>query len=317
MPQLMASLPHLDGDRGDVLHASDSDDPAATVAAFLDRELAGLDGPAPFRYRSPEFTYSLDCVLGQFCTTLWSARGAQTRLPPSRDVRLFLNRTFEQDFDCAPTCVPGPGTGEVGTLEDTNRFTPPHAPVFTWVDAGANSEHVTAHDPLNEGAGIGGNEALPGGHGYHSLAFHTPVLDDFLHLVGRPRVEGWFNTGSAGGTITPILVAVGPTGTEPATTSTTVVTRGALDLDLAADRATRQHTAGWKAGTIVFDSVDVTIPEGWRLMLVLQSSNVDAFTPGTAQGTVNVATGPVDGVTTAGSVLHLPVSGRAPSFSTE
>jgi hypothetical protein len=49
------------------------------------------------------------------------------------------------------------------------------------------------------------------------------------------------------------------------------------------------------------------LAKGDRLMVILQSNNIDHFEAGTAQGTVNIATGPVDAVTDRGAVLRIPV----------
>lgn len=214
---------------------------------------------------------------------------------------LFLNRTFEQDFDCTPVCVPGPGTGEVGTLEDVNLFTPPHAPVFSWADAGADSETLTADDPLNDGSGIAGQEALPGGHGYHSLYFATDPAPAATGIVGRAVLDGFFDTPSPGGTITPILLDVDTQG------QTTVISRGALDLDYADARSRDVHIRGWKPARVVFDGIVHRLGEGHRLAVVLQSQNIDHYEAGAPQGLVSVATGPVGNLTTTGSVLHVPL----------
>lgn len=213
----------------------------------------------------------------------------------------FLNRTFEQDLGCTPACVPGPGTGEVGTLEEVNRFETPWAPVFTWADAGANNENVTHDDPLNDGSGVNGQEDLPGGHGYHSLAFRGEPFDARGRIVGTVRLEGWFDTASAGGTITPVLNVIDDEG------HIRLATRGAFDLDFSGGPDTRAHVAGWKPATVAFEAIQAYVGEGYRIEVVLQSNNVGIFEPGTPQGTVNVATGPVEGVTETGSVLHVPV----------
>ncbi len=218
-----------------------------------------------------------------------------------RDVRLHLNRTFEQDLGCAPVCVPPPGTGEVGSLEVVNRFTAPHAPVFTWVDAGVDDERLTADDPLNDGSGVAGVGALPGGHGYHSLAFRTgpAAADTIVH--GSVELDGWFQTGSAGGTVTPILTA-----TDPSDGTQRVIAYGAVDLDYAGSLAAAEHAPGWKRMRVRFDAVHWAFRAGEQLQLVLQSQ-ASPFENGRAQGTVNVATGPVDGVTDEGSTVVMPV----------
>lgn len=241
-----------------------------------------------------------DCLL--LCASTGQSGSGGVLRRGAAEISLHLNRTFEQDLDCVPVCVPGPGTGEIGSLETVNRFEDPWAPVFTWVDAGADTEVVTHRDPLNDGSGNEfGDEALPGGHGYHSLAFRTEPLDAELGILGSVRLAGVFSTSSAGGTVTPILVAIDDEGRQR------LLTRGAIDLDFAAGLDERAHTSGWKPATIVFDAIDAWLLPGERLEVVLQSQNVGSFAPGSPQGTVNVATGPVEGVTDAGSTLHLPV----------
>lgn len=216
-------------------------------------------------------------------------------------VRLFLNRTFEQDLDCVPVCVPGPGTGEIGSLDATNRFTPPHAPVFTWADAGVDDERTTKDDPLNDGAGIGGNEALPGGHGYHSLAFRSGPAAAGTIVHGTVTLDGWFQTSRPGGTVTPILTA-----TDPSSGAQRVIAYGAIALDHADSLAEAAHRPGWKQMRVTFESVHWPFAEGDRLQLILQSQ-ASPFEFGNAQLTVNVATGPVEGVTEDGSSLTVPV----------
>lgn len=316
--QLTGARTPLGGSTDDLLHlgARPREDGSVTaddeaITRFLSDRLDEEPTTGPFgiiRYRTSSSASQPSCV-SLVCLTAVGSAGFGTFVPPPAPPQaLHLNRTFEQDLDCTPVCVPGPGTGEVGTIEPTNRFEAPHAPVFTWVGATPNSERVTGADQLNWGD-LNRMEELPGGHGYHSLAFHTAPVggEDVNRVDGDVTLDGWFQTGSAGGTVTPVLVVVREAGNGTTVEdAVTVVGRAALDLDLAADRAQREHVAGWKQATIDFGHVETVLFEGDRLGVVLQSSNLDWFALGSAQPTVNVATGPVDGVTDTGSVLHVP-----------
>jgi hypothetical protein len=259
------------------------------------------DSTGRYRYGNPVRINhgAASCDLGG-CYTRGGAAWGTNLLDQVSTTTLFLNRTVEQDLSCVPVCVPGPGTGESGTLESVNRFEPPHAPVSTWLDGGADSETLTQDDPLNDDTGIVGDVALSVGHGYHSLAFQTAAVTRPTRILGRVELDGHFQTGAAGGTITPILV-------HESNGTTDIIARGAVDLDFHADTATRNHVNGWKAATIRFDLANTVLAKGDRLMVILQSNNIDHFEAGTAQGTVNIATGPVDAVTDRGAVLRIPV----------
>lgn len=309
--QLTAARTPLAASSNDVLQlvptAGPGDDTRAdrdAIAGFLAQHL-GIDTGTYTRFTSA--TSSPPCVSLTCTTAAFDSRSGSFIPPVRRPQALHLNRTFEQDLDCTPVCVPGPGTGEVGTLEPTNRFEAPHAPVFTWLGATPNSERVTGADQLNWGD-LNRMEELPGGHGYHSLAFHTAPVDEGFRLVdGDVTLDGWFQTGSAGGTVTPVLVVVREAGNGTTVEdAVTVVGRAALDLDFATFRSQREHVAGWKQARIEFGHVEALLAEGDRLGVVLQSSNLDWFALGSAQPTVNVATGPVEGVTEVGSILHVP-----------
>ena len=222
-------------------------------------------------------------------------RAADFPFPGTRSLNLFLNRFFVQDLDCVPVCVPGPGTGEIGTLEPVNRFEgsegmdTPGAwfPQASWLDVPVTTEDLSRQDPLNDGSGIAGNEALPGGHGYVSLYFETAPLEAPVEVNGSTVLRGWFqkSTPAPSGTVMPILIDVAPDG------STRTIQRGFLNLDYAAGLATAQAAAGWVSADIRFLPSHHRIEAGHKLALVVQSNNALWALPG-RPAVADLAAGP-------------------------
>jgi X-Pro dipeptidyl-peptidase len=214
--------------------------------------------------------------------------------PPTgtRGLTLHLHRTFDQDIP--GVTVPPPGTGETGTLEPQ----PADDGVFTYLDTGTVSEEWTLRDPLNQD-----------GHGYYSLFYQSEALARSVRLAGSAELDFWVRTTTPSQHITPLLVDVLPNG------ELRLIERGFLNLDYrnGLEEADPMASGEWGSGTVTFLPQDFTIPAGHRIGLILQSSNTVWAVPGAA-GAINVAHGPVAGVTQVGTSLTLPLV-RPPPLS--
>jgi X-Pro dipeptidyl-peptidase len=227
---------------------------------------------------------------------------------------LFLNRTYEQDLDCTPVCIPGPGTGEVGELSYTNRFEGPlagrsgsYGRTSGWLDTGLTGEEIATNDPWsNDGQKL---DKL-GGQGYYSLAFSTTPLTRDVQIAGSAVLEGYYNFIAANGAgLTPILVDIAPNDDYK------VIERGFLNTDYRNGLAASAGTAsGWVRADVTFFPEDYTVPEGHRIGVIVTSSNSVWTIPGNPAGFVSVGLGPgLRGLQTeTGTVLHLPLVDVAP-----
>ena len=222
---------------------------------------------------------------------------------------LFLNRTYEQDLDCNPRCIPGPGTGEVGELSYTNRDEGPlagrsgfYGPTSGWLDTGATGEELATNDPWsNDGQKL---DKL-GGQGYYALAFSTTPLTRDVQIAGSAVLEGYYQFVAASGAgLTPILVDIGPNDDYK------VIQRGFLNTDYRNGLSSNAGPAqGWVRADVTFFPEDYTVPEGHRLGVIVTSSNSVWTVPGNPAGFVSVGLAPPPGgpPTKTGTVLHLPL----------
>ena len=234
----------------------------------------------------------------------WPLEGTSTH-------SLFLNRTYEQDLNCTPVCIPGPGTGEVGELSYTNRFAGPlagrsgsYGPTSGWLDTGVTGEEIATNDPWsNDGQKLG---AL-GGQGYYSLAFSTTPLTRDVQIAGSAVLEGYYNFIQARGAgLTPVLVDIAPNDDYK------VIQRGFLNTDYRNGLSSSAGPAnGWVRADVTFFPEDYTVPEGHRIGVIVTSSNSAWTVPGTPAGFVSVGLAPGIGKlpTETGTVLHLPLVG--------
>ena len=249
--------------------------------AFLDRWLRGRD--TGVESTPTVITEGRTVANGSYASTGFRTGRSVTG---SRELRLWLRRTFDQDVP--GVTVPNPGTGETGVLaRKPNRE--PVDNVFTWIGA-PTSEEFGNRDPLNEP-----------GHGYYSLFFGTAPLESAARILGSPVLDGWFRT-EGGAHLSPVLVDVAPDGTM------TTIARGFLNMDYreGLDRA-RPAPRRWVRASVEFLPQDVTVAEGHRIGLLVQSSNTVWALPGML-GPNNVATGPVPDVTRLGTSLTLPLA---------
>ena len=252
------------------------------VDAFLDRWLRGRS--TGVKRTPPVLSEGRTLGDGGFESTGFRGSGAARG---GRDLRLWLRRTFDQDIP--GVTVPEPGTGETGTLaRRPNRR--PVENVFAWVGA-PTSEEFGNRDPLNEP-----------GHGYYSLFFGTEPLERPLRILGSPVLDAWVKT-MEGAHLSPVLVDVAPDG------SMTTIARGFLNVDYRDGLEKAKPVRGqWVRTAVEFLPQDVTVGEGHRIGLLVQSSNTVWALPGTP-GPNNIATGPVpqDGIP-HGASLTLPLA---------
>lgn len=238
--------------------------------------------------------------------------------PPAttQTTSLFLNRTYEQDLNCTPVCIPGPGTGEVGELSYTNAYDGPlagrpgsYGAASGWLDTGTSTEEISRTDPWSND---GEKAAVLGGQGYYSLAFSTTPLGRDVRIAGSAELEGYFSLlGPITGThITPILVDI------DANDRYKTIQRGFLNVDY---REGLESSAGAPSGMfradVEFLPEDYVVPAGHRIGMILQSSNTVWALPGNPGGFTNVFLGGDD---FDGTVLHLPlvdVAAGDPVFS--
>jgi X-Pro dipeptidyl-peptidase len=211
----------------------------------------------------------------------WPPAGTQT-------TTLWLRRTFDQDVP--GVTLPPPGTGENGVLAEEPN-TEPTDNVFTWVDSGTSTEETSTRDPLNEP-----------GHGYYSLYFKSEPLAASARLAGRAVLDAVVRHDQGGAHLTPILVDVAPDGTM------STIARGFLNLDYRDGLERADPAPGeWIEARVRFLPQDVTVQEGHRIGLIVQSSNTAWAVPGAA-GTANILTGPLPEVSPVGSRLDLPLA---------
>jgi X-Pro dipeptidyl-peptidase len=264
----------------------------ALLDAFFERVLYGVrNGVGTPRTQVYTVGRTLDeagsyQALPQVEERSWPPRGTEP-------VTLHLHRKFDYDVPGMPEQPPG--TGETGTLERQAA----DDGVWTWVDTGTSTEEISLRDPLNEP-----------GHGYYSLFYQSAPLARNTRLAGSAVLDAWVRTQTPGGAhVTPILVDVLPSG------DLRLVERGFLNLDYRNGLATAEPATGWQHGRVTFLPQDFTFPAGHRIGLIVQSSNTVWAVPGNPAGPVNIANGPVAGVTAEGSKLVLPLVKPGDPFS--
>lgn len=213
---------------------------------------------------------------------------------PPRDtseLTLHLGRTFDYPVDGAPREGLVGSTGETGILS----LEPQDDGAFAWIDTGLASEPFAENDPLNEP-----------GHGYYSLLYASPPLEGDLRIAGSAQLDGWFRSATGPGVhLTPILLDLAPDG------SATVAARGFLNLDYrdGLEEADPLGSFEWAHAAVDLLPQDHTFRAGHRIAVLTMSSNTVWAVPGNPGGAVNIANGPIEGVTERGTVLRLPVVG--------
>jgi len=228
-----------------------------------------------------------------------TATGAYETLPPK----------FERDF-------PPPGTRNV-TLYLRRHLAPGSLPsevgelllqsgndgVWSYLDTATATEEDSIRDP-NRGA-VGAK---------NWLYYTSPVLARDARMTGAALLDFWVQTLSPPQNpqhLTPILVDIAPNGTIQQ------VARGFMHLAYrnGLAMADPMDPLEWGHGILDFLPQDHTFRKDHRIGLLVQSSNTVWAVPGSG-GQVNVAHGPVTGVTTSGTRLVLPIVTRTSSRRT-
>jgi predicted acyl esterase len=140
------------------------------------------------------------------------------------------------------------------------------------------------------------------GHGYYSLFHESEPLKHDVRIAGSARLDAYVNASTPGQQMAPLLVEVLPDG------SLDLVERGFLNLSYRDGLAKAEPATGWLHAVVRFLPQDYTFTAGSRIGLILQGSNTVWALPGTP-GELSFANGPVDGVTSVGTRLLLPVVG--------
>ena len=213
--------------------------------------------------------------------------------PPRRtsELTLHLGRVFDYDVDGLPQEGLVGSTGETGTLS----LEPQDDGAFAWIDAGLASEPFVENDTQNEP-----------GHGYYSLLYSTPPLAEDVRIAGSAQLDGWFRSATGPGVhLTPVLLDIAPDGTAK------VAERGFLNLDYRNGLHEADPLGSFEYGRARVDLLpqDYTFRAGHRIAILTMSSNTVWAVPGNPGGVVNIANGPLEGVTQRGTVLRLPVVG--------
>lgn len=202
---------------------------------------------------------------------------------------LYLGRSFDQIEDL-PSVGPIGTTGETGTL----KLDPASdGDGWTHLDTGLATEEVSLRDPLNRDA-----------HGYYSLFQRSEPLARDMRIAGAARLDAWVEVTGPGQQLAPLLVDESPDGT------LSIIERGFLNLDFRNGLAQAQPASGRMSASVRFLPQDYTVRAGHRIGLILQGSNLVWALPGTP-GTTSYAMGPVEGWTSVGTRLRLPVAAFA------
>ena len=155
-------------------------------------------------------------------------------------------------------------------------------------------------DPGNRGTEAGGQPVRS--HGYAWLYQESEPLTADVRLAGSAVLDAYVQTTTPGQHLTPVLAEVTPDG------ALHLVERGFLNLDLRNGLAKPDASTGWLHGRVTLLPQDYTFRKGSRIGLLLQGSNTVWGVPGAA-GALSYAMGPLEGVTTVGTRLLLPVVG--------
>lgn len=207
--------------------------------------------------------------------------------PPSttRTLDLHLGRSFD-GIDGVPAIGPVGTSGETGVLTMEPQNT---GAGWTHVDPGTISEELTLNDPLNQD-----------GHGYYSLFHQSAPLTRDIRIAGAAELDAWVSTTVPGQHLSPVLADVHPNG------SLSIIQRGFANTDYRNGLALAEPATGRMHVKVRFLPQDYTLRAGHAIGLILQGSNTVWAVPG-SPGATSYAMGPVDGWTTVGTRLKLPM----------
>jgi X-Pro dipeptidyl-peptidase len=238
-------------------------------------------------------------TLGRTAAGVDETYRAEGSWPPAstHDLTLYLGRSFDT-IPGVPSVGPVGSNGELGTLDLKPQD---DGGGWTYFDSGTTTEEITLRDPLNRGTTLPDGTPFRG-HGYFSLFHESEPLKHDVRIAGSARLDAYVNASTPGQQMAPLLVEVLPDG------SLNLVERGFLNLSYRDGLATAEPATGWLHAVVRFLPQDYTFTAGSRIGLILQGSNTVWALPGTP-GELSFADGPVDGVTTVGTRLLLPVVG--------
>jgi X-Pro dipeptidyl-peptidase len=206
----------------------------------------------------------------------------ETSWPPpnTRNLTLYLRRHS----------VPGSVPNDVGELLPQSGSDG----VWSYIDTATATEEDSIGDP---------NRGATGAKNW--LYYTSPVLARDARMAGYALLDFWLQTLSPAQNpqhLTPILVDIAPNGTIQE------VARGFMHLAYRNGLAMSDpmDPLEWGHGILDFLPQDHTFRKDHRIGLLVQSSNTVWAVPGSG-GTVNVAHGPVTGITSFGTRLVLPI----------
>jgi X-Pro dipeptidyl-peptidase len=208
----------------------------------------------------------------------------ETSWPPpfTRNLTLYLRRK--------------PGTDPQGLPIEIGELLPQSGSdgVWSYFDTATASEEESLRNP---------DAGAPGAKNW--LYYTSPVLARDARMAGYALLDFWVQTLSPEQNpqhLTPILVDIAPNGTIQQ------VARGFMHLAYRNGLAMSDPMAPLEWGHGILDLLpqDHTFRKDHRIGLLLQSSNTVWAVPGSG-GQVNVAHGPVTGVTSFGTRLVLPI----------
>ena len=206
----------------------------------------------------------------------------ETNWPPpnTRNLTVYLRRHL----------VPGSVPSEVGELLPQSG----NDGIWTYNDTATVTEEASIANP---------NDGPTGAKNW--LYYTSPVLARDARLAGAALLDFWVQTLSPPQNpqhLTPVLVDVAPNGTIQQ------VARGFMHLAYRNGLAVADpmDPLEWGHGILDLLPQDHTFRKDHRIGLLLQSSNTVWAVPGSG-GPVNVAHGPVAGVTSFGTRLVMPI----------
>lgn len=163
----------------------------------------------------------------------------------------------------------------------------PGTHVATYAETGTSTEEV----PTTTGV------AAP----VTALSYESQPMTEDTRMVGSAVLDVFVRASQPTMHLTPVLLDIAPDGT------TRTVQRGFLNLNYRNGLEGADPAPGtWQRARVTMLPQDYTVRAGHRVGLLVQSSNTVWALPGNP-GVIDIAAGPIPGVTQVGSRLVLPV----------
>ncbi|HET6771332.1 MAG TPA: CocE/NonD family hydrolase [Actinomycetota bacterium] len=219
-----------------------------------------------------------------------TAAGAYETLPPKFETDFPPPNTRNLTLYLRRHSVPGSVPNDVGELLPQSG----NDGVWTYTDTATATEEDSIRDPNRGATGL-----------KNWFYYTSPVLARDARMTGAALLDFWVQTMSPPQNpqhLTPILLDIAPNGTIQQ------VARGFMHLAYRNGLAMSDpmDIGEWGHGILDLLPQDHTFRKDHRIGLLLQSSNTVWAVPGSG-GPVNVAHGPVTGVTSFGTRLVLPI----------